>query len=102
MWRVLADENLDEYESEKLSYLTTTINNVVSQLNQIKEYAKKADELWIRVKKDFDFVHIYKAFFDTSMCKKPVDWKEFKEKLNKYEKDLRNAIEMYYFNQRNK
>ena len=100
--RVLDYENIDEYESEKLEYLSTTFSNVVKQLNKINKYCKKADELWIKVKKDFNFVHIYKAFFDTSMCKEPVDWKDFCDKLDKYERDLENAIGMYHFNKRKK
>lgn len=101
IWRVLANENIDEYESEKLASLTATFSNVVEQLKLVKEYTQKADELGIRVKKDFTFDHLYHAFFNTSTCKEAVDWKEFSDKLNKYVNDLKNAIELYYFNQRN-
>ncbi len=97
LWRVLAEENVDEYESEKLASLTATFNNVVKQLNLVKEYTKKADELGIRVKKDFTFDHLYHAFFNTSTCEEAVDWKEFSDKLDKYVNDLKNAIELYYF-----
>jgi hypothetical protein len=51
----------------------------------------------LKLKKDFTFNHLYKAYFDTAMCKEPVDWKEFSDKLDKYEEDLKNAIELYYF-----
>jgi len=88
-------ENLDGYEFEKLNYLTTEINNKVEVLNLIKEYIKQADELWIEVKKDFDFVSLYKEYFDRTMSKKLVDRKEFSEKLDKYAEDLKNAIKTY-------
>ena len=100
LWRVLAEENIDKYESEKLVKLTATFNNVVEQLKLVKEYSQKADELGIRVKKDFTFDHLYHTFFNTSTCKEDVDWKEFSDKLDKYVNDLKNAIELYYFNQR--
>jgi len=95
--RRILTENIDEYESEKLHYLTTTFDDIVKKLHRIDEYIKKADELDIKVKKDFTFNHLYKAYFDTAMCKEPVDWKEFSDKLDKYEEDLKNAIELYYF-----
>lgn len=102
LWRVLDGENIDEYESEKLASLIATFNNIVEQLNLAKEYTQKADELGIRVKKDFTFDHLYHAFFNTTTCKEPVDWKEFSNQLDKYVNDLKNAIELYYFNQRKK
>ena len=98
LWRVLARENINkDEESERLINLTATFNKVVEQLNLVKEYTQKADELGIRVKKDFDFDHLYYTFFNTSTCKEAVDWKEFSDKLDKYVNDLKNAIELYYF-----
>jgi hypothetical protein len=53
--RRILTENIDEYESEKLNYLTTTFDNIVKKLHRIDEYIKKADELDIKVKKRFYF-----------------------------------------------
>ena len=54
---------MSDYEKEKFDSMKLSLVRIVEHMDMIEEYSKKADDLWVFVKKDFTFDEIYRTWW---------------------------------------
>ena len=84
-------EHMSDYEKEYFDAMKLSLVRIVEHMNMIEEYSKKADDLWVFVKKDFTFDEIYRNWwFQSSHWS--VDLYNLSEKLRRYSYKLQEEV----------